>query len=653
MADITRLARLLNGVVRGIDTQSNTIVMSSLKLDTTELTKTILDKLILINGAADADGTFDTRYYTKTLTYSKTEIDTLLNAQDDASEITFTPGVLANWNGSTDPGNVDSGLDQLADRTKTVEGTLSTHVGNTSNPHTVTKAQILAAELIVNADVDVAAAIIESKLSLDYSTSGLNTAISGKVSKSGDTMDSAADLTFAGGGEVLGLPSTPSGATAAVSKAYVDAVRVSGRNIGNVDAATIANITLSNEQTIDGYAAIAGDKILVRAQTDAKDNGVYDVVDAGAWTRSEELDNSPEGEIYNGVLTAKVLGGSTQVNKNFIITSVGTGTDKLHTIGTDDIAWSEFTSTTELNAGNGIDAVSFASNTIAVKPDATGGANLAKVVNINSNGIAVKVDDASIAENGSGQLEVKDLGIINAKVSASAAIVESKLSLDYTTSGLNTAITTHTSLTNNPHAVTKAQILAAELIVNADIKSDAAIATTKLADATEIAEAVTFFGVTGISGAEAETLTDGSNADSLHNHGNIVKSMTAGESFAADTTFAVRIAMDGETAGRVYKSDIDASTEDKFYAIGLVTPTSGVIAGDFIQVTIVGEHALGSSDTSFDATEIGQAVHIKAVGTWDAVSQIAYNLDEASYRIGMVLETNKILLNGAQLLGIN
>jgi len=39
---------------------------------------------------------------------------------------------------------------------------------------------------------------------------------------SGDSMSSNADITFVGGGEVLGLPATPSGTTAASSKAYTD-----------------------------------------------------------------------------------------------------------------------------------------------------------------------------------------------------------------------------------------------------------------------------------------------------------------------------------------------------------------------------------------------------------------------------------------------
>lgn len=70
--------------------------------------------------------------------------------------------------------------------------------------------------------------------------------------------------------------------------------------------------------------------------------------------------------------------------------------------------------------------------------------------------------------------------IVNADVDNSASISESKLSLDYSTSSLNTNITNHTSNTSNPHSVTKAQILTGDLIVNSDVDSSAAIAESKL-----------------------------------------------------------------------------------------------------------------------------------------------------------------------------
>jgi len=55
----------------------------------------------------------------------------------------------------------------------------------------------------------------------------------------------------------------------------------------SVNAATTANITLSGTQTIDGVALIAGNRCLVKNQTAAQDNGIYDV-SAGAWARSAD-----------------------------------------------------------------------------------------------------------------------------------------------------------------------------------------------------------------------------------------------------------------------------------------------------------------------------------------------------------------------------
>lgn len=68
----------------------------------------------------------------------------------------------------------------------------------------------------------------------------------------------------------------------------------------SVRAATTANITLSGTQTIDGIAVVAGDRILVKNQTTASTNGIYDVA-AGAWTRSADADSASEmgGAIVN------------------------------------------------------------------------------------------------------------------------------------------------------------------------------------------------------------------------------------------------------------------------------------------------------------------------------------------------------------------
>jgi hypothetical protein len=61
----------------------------------------------------------------------------------------------------------------------------------------------------------------------------------------------------------------------------------------SVRCATTANITLSGTQTIDGIAVVAGDRVLVKDQSTASQNGIY-VVAAGAWTRSADANTSSE-----------------------------------------------------------------------------------------------------------------------------------------------------------------------------------------------------------------------------------------------------------------------------------------------------------------------------------------------------------------------
>lgn len=60
-----------------------------------------------------------------------------------------------------------------------------------------------------------------------------------------------------------------------------------------VKAATTANITLSGTQTIDGIALVAGDRVLVKDQTTASENGIY-IVAAGAWSRAADANAASE-----------------------------------------------------------------------------------------------------------------------------------------------------------------------------------------------------------------------------------------------------------------------------------------------------------------------------------------------------------------------
>jgi len=82
------------------------------------------------------------------------------------------------------------------------------------------------------------------------------------------------------------------------TREYVDTVIVEALSKldykHSVLAATTATITLSGIQTIDGELLPAGARVLVKDQTQAKENGIYVVPAAGAWKRAQDADTSVE-----------------------------------------------------------------------------------------------------------------------------------------------------------------------------------------------------------------------------------------------------------------------------------------------------------------------------------------------------------------------
>lgn len=71
--------------------------------------------------------------------------------------------------------------------------------------------------------------------------------------------------------------------------------------------ATTANITLSGLQTIDGVVCVAEDRVLVKNQTSAVDNGIW-VVGTGAWSRALDFDGALDA--VQGTL-AKITSGTS------------------------------------------------------------------------------------------------------------------------------------------------------------------------------------------------------------------------------------------------------------------------------------------------------------------------------------------------------
>jgi phage-related tail fiber protein len=113
------------------------------------------------------------------------------------------------------------------------------------------------------------------------------------LSNAGGTVSGTITLTS---GTVTGL-ATPSASTDATTKSYVDTAITNAINgfAWKQEAAvtTTANITLSGTQTIDGYAVQVGDRVLVKNQTNATQNGVY-IAASGAWSRASDVATGAE-----------------------------------------------------------------------------------------------------------------------------------------------------------------------------------------------------------------------------------------------------------------------------------------------------------------------------------------------------------------------
>jgi hypothetical protein len=126
---------------------------------------------------------------------------------------------------------------------------------------------------------------------------------------------------------------TPTAASDAANKSYVDNLVAEGvKPVDPVVAATTANITLSGAQTIDGIAVTTTQRVLVKNQTTASQNGIYVVNGGGAWTKLTL-------ESVKGTLVF-VLGGTTNNDTKFYAST--------------DTTWVLFSKTDTITAGAGL-----------------------------------------------------------------------------------------------------------------------------------------------------------------------------------------------------------------------------------------------------------------------------------------------------------
>jgi len=174
------------------------------------------------------------------------------------------------------------------------------------------------------------------------------------------------------------------------TKAYVDSFVQGLDTKASVRLATTgSNITLSNSTTsLDGQTIVDGDRILVKDQTSAADNGIYVASTSGSWSRSQDADGN--SEVTAGMFVF-VEEGTANGDNGYVLTTDGT-----ITLGTTALTFQQFSGAGQITAGNGLTKTG---NTI----DAVG----------TSNRISVGANNIDIDANYVGQSSITTLGTIS------------------------------------------------------------------------------------------------------------------------------------------------------------------------------------------------------------------------------------------------
>lgn len=440
---------------------------------------------------------------------------------------------------------------------------------------------------------------------LNYLASGSGTTGTGSlVFSNAPTFTGAVNM---GGFQINNL-ATPTSTGDAATKGYVDAA-ISGLTWkGPVQAYANSNVPLTGGTTltIDGYSVQNGDLVILGAQTTASQNYVY--VASGIGT-AYVLTLITGSEAPTALGDAYLIEKGTQYgNSAFTVNALTPNVTFIQFAGPNTLV---FTSplvlsgnTVSLHSGNGLTTTG--GNLVVLNADSS--------ISVASGGIAVVNDPAgAIVTGGSGiKVQVSSTGGIQITSNTLSILLATNSGLATSSSGLTTVSDGSTIGVNGSNQLS---------VLSAGI--------TKTQINTNVFDQTTITGGAGTSASVVASPT-------------IKSTVIAGQTFAANTTYAVRygLPVNGETAGRIYAADITTSSFDLFWVIGFAQGgSSSVTAGAAITLVEAGIITLGSADTAFGSNDPGKPIFLQSGGT-NASTTAPSTTAQAVVAVGIAVTTS-------------
>jgi hypothetical protein len=266
----------------------------------------------IITGAKIADDAIDSEHITDgSIDTAHIAADQITNAKiadDQIDSEHYVDGSIDLAHLSADSVNGSKIVDDAIDSEHYADGSIDTaHIADLN----ITLAKLAASSVnsskivddsIVNADINSSAAIDATKIhdgTVSNTEFGYLNGVSSAIQTQIDTK---------------------------AATSYVDSAVAGLRNRIIAEAATTANIDLTtdleNGDTLDGVTLVTGDRVLVKDQSTASQNGLYTVVSSGTASRDTQFDSIEE---LSGQMIV-VNQGSTNDNKIFLCTTNNTAT---------------------------------------------------------------------------------------------------------------------------------------------------------------------------------------------------------------------------------------------------------------------------------------------------------------------------------------